>query len=264
MKKEKSKKIIHTFSVKIKKEVKETKVSNENGEEVRTTKTVLKEVPIKIRIVKPSSRMVKEMELERSRKTSELIKSGFLSESMMAKKYAENGGVMSQENAKLYFKLTKEISGNLYLIEQLQAKIDRTEKDEENLKELQKEMADLVFKLGEFQVMNVQAFEHCAESKALSHIIFWFMLYCTEKEEIEYDAEGNEKDSKWVPFFEGRDFEEKENSFFEMEEDEDQLLIAAITKLNWFCTYYVRGAASEPKQFENLEKNLDQGTVGLT
>ena len=98
---------IYSFSVEIDKEVKETvtkkRKNKETGkmEEVSIEETVKKPVPIKIILKEPNRRDLEEADIEYSIEMSKCIKRGILTKAMLAKKYSDTGGLLTEEDAKL-------------------------------------------------------------------------------------------------------------------------------------------------------------------
>ena len=97
-----SKKVIYEFTVKKEEEVEEESTTNKKNKEtgemekVTTTKTVKKEIPYNIVIYQPSRRQVEDADMEFSVEMSKCIKRGILTKAMLAKKYSDSGGLLSE------------------------------------------------------------------------------------------------------------------------------------------------------------------------
>ena len=98
---------IYSFNVDIDKEVTEEVVkkrkNKESGkmEEVTLQETVKKPVPVKIIIKEPNRKDLEEADIEYSIEMSKCIKRGILTKAMLAKKYSDTGGLLTEEDAKL-------------------------------------------------------------------------------------------------------------------------------------------------------------------
>ena len=95
---------IFSFTVKDTKLVEEkTKEKRKNDagveEEVEVSKKVKKEVPYKIIIKDPTRRELEDADMEYSIEMSNCIKKGILTKAMLAKKYSDSGGLLSENDA---------------------------------------------------------------------------------------------------------------------------------------------------------------------
>ena len=111
-----SKKIIYKFTVKTEREVDEEstveKKNEETGEveKVTTTKKVKKEIPHEVIIREPSRRQVEDADMEFSVEMSKCIKRGILTKAMLAKKYSDSGGLLSEEDSQSLVRLYRELA----------------------------------------------------------------------------------------------------------------------------------------------------------
>ena len=96
-------KSIYSFTVELTKEVeektKEKRKNKETGkeEEVEVSKKVKKKTPHKIVIKEPSRRQLEEADMEYSIEISRCIKKGILTKAMLAKKYSDTGGILTEK-----------------------------------------------------------------------------------------------------------------------------------------------------------------------
>ena len=111
-----AKKTIYNFDVLIEEEIEETETkqikNKETGdtEEVSTKKKVKKETPYGIVIHEPSRRQVEEADMEFSVEMSKCIKRGILTKAMLAKKYSDSGGLLTEEDSNSLMRLYRELS----------------------------------------------------------------------------------------------------------------------------------------------------------
>ena len=110
-----NKKIIYQFTVKTEKDVEEEKTSKRKNKETgemettTTTKVVKKLVPTEIILYQPSRRQVEDADMEYSIEMSKCIKKGILTKAMLAKKYSDTGGLISEEDSQRLTRLYKEL-----------------------------------------------------------------------------------------------------------------------------------------------------------
>ena len=102
---------LYSFTIDEEREVEKThaRKNKKTGEETTVTKKVKEQIPVQVRIKRPSRRELEEAELEYSVEMSRCVKRGILTKAMLYKKYSDTGGVWSEEDAKDYGKLYKEI-----------------------------------------------------------------------------------------------------------------------------------------------------------
>jgi hypothetical protein len=98
---EKGFKELYSFSVdrEVEKEVSSSKTDKKTGEQITVTKKVKEKEPLAVKIKKPSRRELEDAELEFSVEMSKCIKKGILTKAMLAKKYSDTGGLMSEDDA---------------------------------------------------------------------------------------------------------------------------------------------------------------------
>jgi hypothetical protein len=88
---------LHEFAVNDEKETEQIESSiDAQGNEVKTTKKVKKIVPVKFKIQKPTRKLFDEAELFYGIKLSEGIKAGLLTKALLAKRYQNDCGAMSE------------------------------------------------------------------------------------------------------------------------------------------------------------------------
>ena len=102
---------LYSFSLEEEKEVekKTTKKDKKTGEETTVVKKVKEKIPVVVKLKRPSRRELEEAELEYSVEMSRCVKKGILTKAMLYKKYSDTGGVFSEDAAKDYGKLYKEV-----------------------------------------------------------------------------------------------------------------------------------------------------------
>ena len=109
---EKGFKELYSFSVdrEVEKEVSSTRKDKKTGEEITVTKKVKEIEPLAVKLKKPSRRELEDAELEFSVEMSKCIKKGILTKAMLAKKYSDTGGMLSENESKKLVDLYKKIA----------------------------------------------------------------------------------------------------------------------------------------------------------
>ena len=101
---------LYEFAVNDQKEIEQIETSQDDqGNEIKTTKKVKKIVPVKFKILKPTRKMFDDAELFYGVKLSEGIKAGLLTKALLAKRYQNDGGAMSEPEKEKYSKLYIEL-----------------------------------------------------------------------------------------------------------------------------------------------------------
>ena len=96
---------IYSFNVEVERTVEETSTKKRKNkdtgkmEEVSVAQEFKKEVPVKIILREPNRRQLEEADMEYSIEMSKCIKRGILTKAMLAKKYSDSGGLLSEEDA---------------------------------------------------------------------------------------------------------------------------------------------------------------------
>lgn len=249
-----SKKTIYKFTVKKEEEVEEENTSEvknkETGEleKVTKTKTVKKEVPYQIRIAQPSRRQIEDADMEFSIEMSKCIKRGILTKAMLAKKYSDSGGLLSEEDSSELVRSYRELAEIQSDLGRLMSKKKKTEKEKTKETELTDSFSSVRKRIVDLETSYQSVFNHTADTKAQNKTILWYML------NISY-VSGPDEEEK--PFFAGDSTEEKEESYYKLDEDEDEIFDLAREKLMTFISFWYFSQNASEEDFSNLEKDLD-------
>lgn len=249
-----NKKTIYKFTVKREEEVEEETTSEvknkETGEleKVTKTKTVKKQIPYQIRIAEPSRRQIEDADMEFSIEMSKCIKKGILTKAMLAKKYSDSGGLLSEEDSNELVRLYRELAEMQSDLGRLMTKKKKTEKEKEKETQLTDSFASIRKRIVDLETSYQNVFNHTADTKAQNKTILWYMLnisYVTGPDETER------------PLFKGETTEEKEESYYQLDENEDEIFDLAREKLMTFISFWYFSQNASEEDFSNLEKDLD-------
>ena len=92
---------------------------------------------------------------------------------------------------------------------------------------------------------------HTADTRAQNKVVTWYLLSLT------HIAKGE----KLEEFFAGDTFEEKKETFYKMEEEEDRLLGIVYDKITAFISFWYFSTAATTEDFQDLEKDLEEGKL---
>jgi hypothetical protein len=230
-----------------------SKKDRKTGEEITTKKTVKVKQPIEFFIKRPSRRELEEAELEYSVEMSRCVKRGILTKAMLAKKYSDTGGVFSEDEAKAYSDLYKQVLDlqNEYI--RLDSADQKDAKQKKRFEVVKFELSDVKRKIVEIESNFQSFFDHTADVKAQNRLLLWYVINLTY---IQY-----ENDEKPKPYFRGSDFESKIEDYYEKEESSDPFYFAAIKKASTILAFWFFNQASEPKEFDELIEKMEKGTL---
>ena len=251
---------IYSFTFEKEEKIKKTetsKVKNEETgeeEEVSVTKEVVEAIPYRLIMKQPTRRQIEDAELEFSVEMSNCIKRGILTKAMLAKKYSDTGGLLAEEDAKALTKMYVRYGEFSQESEKLQIKSVKTEKDTARLKEIAGEIALLRKDIINVETSYSNLFNHTADVRAENKVIQWYILNLT------FVQKSDEEETS--PLFEGRDFEQKLQTYYELEEEGNDLYDIVGGKVAAFFSfwYYSSGAVSK-LDFEKLDKDIEDGSI---
>lgn len=241
---------IYSFTIPRSVEVETTVTKKKNGKNVSVPETTTEIVDNKIIIYKPNRRQIEEADMEYTIKMSECINRGILTRAMLAKKYSDSGGIVSEEDAenltKRYGKLGELQSSFI----NLDAKKKKNSRDKERISELQEQIMTLRKEIVEIESSYSALFSHTADAKAQNQAILWYLVNLTKIQESE--------DESPVDLFEGETFEEKLDSYYQMEDEGDEFYSKVSERLPSYISlwYFSRNPTTE--DFDNLTKDFQK------
>ena len=233
---------LYEFKItKVESVVKKDTTTNEKGEKVTTEKTVEDKVKHAFFLRKPTRALYDEAELFYGVELSKGIKAGLLTKALLAKRYENDGGSLSDGEIERY--------GNLYLdfyrrtddYQRLlmSADEDLSDEDREKLNAMEAQLQDQRSTLTQFEMEQQSLYEQTAEVRARNKTILWWIL------NISY----NEKEH---PYFPGTTFEEKLSKYDELSEDDDIFTATVIQRLTYFVSFWFVGRASSQEEFDAM------------
>jgi len=190
---------LYEFTVTQKRLVKESKTEeNEKGHEITTTTEMEKLTDLEFFLKKPTRRLFDDAELYYAVQLSEGIKAGLLTRPLLAKRFNNDGGILSEDEKNEFQELYDEIFENQVEAQvlALKPKDTRTTEEEERYTEIKSFLSESRQKLQEFELARSTLYDQTAENRARNKTIFWWVLNLAHK--IEKDDEDKKQE---LPFF---------------------------------------------------------------
>lgn len=233
-----------TLSKTAKETVKETS-KNEKGESVVTETEVEKTKMQQVFLRKPNRSLYDEAELFYGVKLSEGIKAGLLTRALLAKRFSNDGGVLSEDEKGRYADLYLKLYESQLDIDRLNglAGGEKTDKSSETLDSLMRESADIRRELTDFEMAQSSLFEQTAENRARNKTILWWMLSLSYLED---------EDGKSEIVFSGDSFEEKLDAYDELEDSDEEFDVELLRKLVYYVSFWYVGKINTQEEFEKL------------
>tara|TARA_B100002019_G_scaffold288307_1_gene301694 strand:+ start:43 stop:1023 length:981 start_codon:yes stop_codon:yes gene_type:complete len=256
---------LYSFDIQLEKEVekdviKETERKNDQGE-TEIIKEVIKEnvkeeVPVRVFLRKPTRSQVEDGDMFYSVWLNKFIKMGLLTRAMLAKKQLDIGGSLNEEDklnyAKLYLKLFEK-QQNVIRYSAIDSAA-MTNDEQERLDKSVSELSVIRKELADFEAAQASIFDHTADVKARNKTITWFLLH------LAYYVEGDSDDDSATPLFPGTDYEEKYDTYQELDEDQNEIFVKSIDRLSTISTIWYMSGIQEQKEFEDVLKQMQKQT----
>lgn len=241
-----STKTLYTFD--IIKEVEDVVVESskdKDGNEVETKKTVKTNKPVTFAIKKPNRKLYEEAELFYGVKLSEGIKAGLLTQPLLAKRYKNDGGAMSDPEKEHYADLYYQLILKQDQLEQLKLNLE-SKSEEERARSAAVIMTDIIEIQKEIQSYESQSsdlFDQTAENRAKNMTIMWWVLELSLRKD----------DGEFVPVFNGSNYDERIEKYDEIEEDSNAFVVEMVKKLAYFITFWYMNGVSSEEEFKKIE-----------
>jgi hypothetical protein len=245
---------LYSFTVdkEVEKTIESTKKDKKTGEEITTKKKVKEKVPVSIRLKRPSRRELEEAELEFSVEMSRCVKKGILTKAMLAKKYSDTGGLMSEDDAGSLVDSYKKIFDLQNEYSRLEIIQDKSDKQKTRVEEITKELAATRRQIVEFESNYQSLFDHTADVKAQNRLILWYVIMLTYIQE---------EDENPKPYFGTGDFDEKIEEYYKREESDDSLYFLITKKAATILAFWFFNQASDRESFDGLMERLEKNEV---
>jgi hypothetical protein len=237
-------KILHEWTVNIKRQVEETGPETINGQTVQVTRKVDKDTLVKFAIKLPTRRELKAAELFYGKEFNRFFSMGFIPKSILINKHMDlSGGIMSEKERNHVAELVKKSVD----LETDLIRIAATGEGKDSKGKIEAKLATIKSEIVNLQVANESVFSQTADAKAQSQLNTWFALFLTL----------TEKNGRWHPYFEGETFEQKEEAMWKFEEDQDDLYKNAVESISKHANIFISGGDT-PEKFKLALNWLDK------
>jgi hypothetical protein len=257
----------------------ETTEKDDKGEEVTVSKTVKKSRPVLMRLKKPNRALFDQGELYYGVKLSEGIKAGLLTRALLAKRYQNDGGSMSEQEKERYSELYLKLFEKENDLQRLQINLEKISDEEkkDKITDLLVEMSEMRRELQDFETAQSSLFDQTAETRAKNKTIMWWVLQlaqiekkhdeikdyhwynkeeAAETEEEKKKVQDDIKKTEFVDIFPGEELDAKMDKYDSLEDSSDEFWQEGLRKLAYFVSYWYSGQAAETEDFEKVEEFL--------
>ena len=169
---------------------------------------------IKVFLKKPSNSEVEVAEYVYGQKFSSLLNAGFLSKSMMDKKF---GGIYSEKTIKDLGKAVEKLVEAQKTIQFFEGAEDLTEVQKKDLKDAKDTYTNIQANISTVDNNLSAMYGQSADQKAEEYMMKWFVLNCSFFSET--ITKGGKSTTEDFPVFEGTSFEEKTQSYSKFLDD---------------------------------------------
>ena len=244
--------ILHEFVLQKNQQVEEKETSkNEKGEEITTSRKVDKPVDHTFIVKKPNRALYDEAELFYGVKLSEGIKAGLLTRALLAKRFNNDGGVLSDiekdKFSNMYLSLFEKQS-ELQAIE-MKSEKERTDEEKKRREELIDDLNKSREEVQEFEMSQASLFDQTAENRARNKTILWWVVNLSYKKVSE---------DKFEPVFKGDSFDEKIAEYDKYEEKEEDFWDDMLKKLSYVVSFWYITKADSKEELDVLLATSEQ------
>lgn len=243
--------ILNEFTIPKEEDVQETETStNENGEEVSTTKTVKKSVDKTFVVKKPSRALYDEAELFYGVKLAEGIKAGLLTRALLAKRFNNDGGILSDPEKEKFSKLYMSLFEKQARVTDIEnkPKRDRTKEEEIELELILEELSASREQIQEFEMSQASLFDQTAENRARNKTILWWVL------NLAYQKEGDD----YTEVFRGEDNDARLAHYDRYEEMEDDFIDEMLKRFSYVVSFWFITKADTKEELDILLKTSEE------
>lgn len=241
---------LYEFTIDKEEEVTEEEVVHEDdGTTTTTSKKLKKKVPYNFFIKKPTHSMIDDASLYYGVQLAKAVKAGMLTESMLKKRFEEDGGILSKKELKDYEGLYESLRKVVEEVAKLESAKKQTKADKAKLASLEESKNDLLKSIQAFETERSSLFNQTAENRARNKVIVWWVVHLSFKTE----------EGESLPVWAGEDEEERINYYHEWyEESSDIFDVELRLKFLYYISFWFNSSASDPDSFGEIAKQADE------
>ncbi len=220
---------------------------------VSEEREVTNEVPVRVILRKPTRMQLEDGDMFYTIWLNKFVKMGLLTRAMLAREHLNVGGSLTDEEKKRYSQLYVKLYEKQQAVQKFSIKTaeERTNDENERLQKAVEDLGIIRKELTDFEAVQASMFDHTADIKARNKAITWYLLH------LAYTVEGDDDDAEPIPMFPGSDYDEKYNSYIELDEMNDPVYLKAIDKLSSLTTIWYMSGVSNPEDFDKLLEEID-------
>ena len=237
---------------------------DKEGNQIKQFKTIKKETPVKCAIKKPTRGTYEEGELFYSVELSKYIQAGMLTKTLLAKRFANDGGALSDHEQNHYSEVYSLLHTKEQEIQRAQLDTASVKKRAKKLQRLLLEVTSLRQQLVEFESSQSALFDQTAEHKARNKAILWWVLNLSYIKDEE-NSEGKEGEKNFRELFPGETTKDKLEAYDVYEEEEEFQegasqghISLALKKFAYFISFWYSGQAVDKDGFKAAEDLLQE------
>jgi hypothetical protein len=219
-------------------------IREEQGQKVEVKKTIKQVKPIKLAILKPDRKLFKAAEMFYAKAISDYLKAGLLPYSLVAKRYANDGGVLTDKERDRIKELKDEarkLEGVFYGNKTGENSVTQEERNDALVR-----INDINLEVSNISNSYSDIFDSTAEVKARNDTIEWWVLFL-----LYINLDG--KDYK--PLFGDGTHEERIQKLEDLEDKENPFEIESIKKLSYLISFWFTARNVVNKvDFEAMDK----------
>lgn len=237
------KKIEFLYETTVKKQVEEkvTEVKEENGQKIEIVRTLKKAKLIKFAILHPRRKLYEGADIFYAKQIAEYIKAGLLPYSLVAKRYANDGGALSEpekEKLKTLNDERAELEVQFFAL--------GSDADSKIRNNLLSKINDVNGEIVKIQNAYADIFDNTAEVKARNKTIEWWALHL---------CYFDEDDTGYKPIFGEGSHDERLDKYDEVTDRQEAYLNEGIKKLSYLISFWFAAKAVLSKiDFDTMER----------
>lgn len=217
------------------------------------TREVVEKTPVRVTLKKPTRTQLEDGDMFYSIWLNKYIKMGLLTRAMLAKQHLDVGGSLTEEEKQRYAQLYVRLYEKQQAVQRfgLKSPQERSNDENERLAKAVEELGIIRKELTDFEAVQASMFDHTADIKARNKTITWYLLHLTQV------TEGDSDDAEQRPLFSGETYDDKYESYMELDEVDDPVYLASIDKLSSLTTIWYMSGVSSQEDFDRLLEEID-------
>lgn len=229
--------------------VEEEVVHEEDGSTTTKSKKVNKKVPYKFFIKKPTHSMMDDASLYYGVELAKAVKAGMLTESMLRKRFEEDGGILSKKEIKDYEELYSELRKVVEDVAKIESNKKQTKTDKSKLKSLEEQKATILESIQAFETERSSLFNQTAENRARNKVIIWWVVH------LAHEIIDEEEQAIWA----GEEESDRISNYHDWYEESSELFdIEMRLKFLYYISFWFNSSTTDPESFKQIAARADE------